>query len=235
MKGLYDTTKKLAGKFRNPERPVRDKTGRQIVGEEQQRKRWIQHFEELLNRPPPQNRPEILPAAQDLDIEGGTLTRDETRMAITQLKSGKTAGPDSIPCEALKTDIETTVNMSYPLFKKMWEVEEVPLDWKEGYLIKLPKKGNLSNCTNYRGITLLDVSGKVFNRALLNRMKDEVGTKFRDQQAGFRKDRSCVDQIATLWIIIEQSCEWKSPLFINFVDFEKAFDSVDRDTLWKLL
>ena len=66
-------------------------------------------------------------------------------------------------------------------------------------------------------------------------MKDEIDTKFRDQQAGFRKDRSCVDQIATLRIIIEQSCEWNSPLFVNFVDFEKAFDSVDRDTLWKLL
>ena len=69
------------------------------------------------------------------------------------------------------------------------------LDWKEVYHIKLPKKGDFSNCTNYREITLLDASGKVFNRALLNRMKDEVDTKFRDQQAGFR---SCVDQIATL-------------------------------------
>ena len=111
----------------------------------------------------------------------------------------------------------------------------MPLDWKEAYLIKLPKTGDHSNCINYRGITLLDVSGKVFNRALLNRMKDVVDTKFRDQQAGFRKNRSCVDQIATLRIIIEQSCEWNSPLFINFVDFKKAFDSVDRDALWKLL
>jgi len=134
-----------------------------------------------------------------------------------------------------EADIETTADMLYLLFEKIWEVEEVPLDWKEGYLIKLPKKGGLSNCTNYRAITLQDVSGKVFNRALLNRMKDEVDTKFGDQQAGFRKDRSCVDQIATLRIIIKQSCEWNSPLFISFVDFEEAFDSVDRDTLWKLL
>ena len=214
---------------------MKDKTGRQIVGEEQQRKRWVEHFEELLNRPPPQNPPVILPAAQDLDMESGPLTRDEIRMAIRQLNSGKAPGPDGIPCEALKADIETTVYMLYPLFEKIWEVEEVPLDWKEGYLIKLSKKGDLSNCTNYRGITLLDVSGKVFNWVLLNRMKDEIDTKFRDQQAGFRKDRSCVDQIATLRIIIEQSCEWNFPLFINFVDFEKAFDSVDRDTLWKLL
>ena len=105
----------------------------------------------------------------------------------------------------------------------------MPLDWKDGYLIKLPKKEDLSNCTNRRGITLLDVPRKVFNRALVNRMKDEV------EQAGFRKDRSCVDQIVTLRVIIEQYCERNSPLFINFVNFGKAFDSVERDTLWKLL
>ena len=127
MKGLYDTTKKLAGKFGNPERLVKDKTDRQIVGKEQQRKRWVEHFEELLNRPPPQNPSDILQAAQDLDIESGTLTRDEIRMAIRQLKSGKAAAPDGIPCEALKADIETTVDMLYPLFEKIWRLEEVPL------------------------------------------------------------------------------------------------------------
>ncbi|VDO56161.1 unnamed protein product [Schistosoma margrebowiei] len=73
-------------------------------------------------------------------------------MAIRQIKSGKAAGPDSIPAEALKADV-----------------------------------------------------------------------------------RSCTDQIATLRIIVEQSIEWNSSLYINFIDYEKAFDSVDRTTLWKLL
>ena len=59
--------------------------------------------------------------------------------------------------------------------------------------------------------------------------------QLRDQQAGFRRNRSCADQIASLRIIIEQSLEWNSPLYINFIDYEKAFDSVDRQTLWKLL
>ena len=88
---------------------MKDKTGRQIVGEEQQRKRWVEHFEELLNRPAPQNPCDILPAAEDLDIESGTLTRDEIRMTIRQLKSGKAAEPHGIPCKAPKADINTTV------------------------------------------------------------------------------------------------------------------------------
>ena len=77
---------------------------------------------------------------------------------------------------------------------------------------------------------LLSVPGKV-----LNRMKEVVDPKLRDQQAGFRRNRSCANQIASLRIIVEQSLEWNSPLYINFIDYEKAFDSVDRETLWKLL
>lgn len=91
----------------------------------------------------------------------------------------------------------------------------------------MPKKGDLTNCGNYRGITLLSTPGKVFNRIILERMKDVVNDKLRDNQAGFRKNRSCIDQIATLRIIVEQSMEWSSPLLINFVDYEKAFDSID--------
>ena len=82
---------------------------------------------------------------------------------------------------------------------------------------------------------LLSVTGKVLNRILLVRMRTAVDILLRDQQEGFRKDRLCIDQICTLRVIIEQSLEWNSSLYVNFVDYEKAFDSVDRETLWKLL
>jgi len=98
-----------------------------------------------------------------------------------------------------------------------------------------PKKDDLSSCSNYRGITLLFIPGKVFNLVLLNRTKDAIDPQFHEQQAGFRKNRSCTNQIATLHIILEQSLDWDSPLYINFVDYEKAVDSMDRQTLWKLL
>ena len=176
-------------------------------------------FEELLNRPTPLAPPDIQPANVDLPIDCNKPTREEIKRAIKQLQNGKAVGPDNIPAEALKADVETMVERFYSLFEKIWEEEQVPSDWKEGYLIKIPKKGDLSNCGNYRGITLLSIPGKVFNRIVLNRMKDEVDTKLRDHQAGFRKDRSCTDQIATLQIIVEQSLEWNTPLYINFIDY----------------
>ena len=82
---------------------------------------------------------------------------------------------------------------------------------------------------------MLSIPGKVFCRILLERMKYSVDEALRENQAGFRKGRSCTDHIATLRIILEQSEEWNSPLIMNFVDYEKAFDSVDRNTLWKLM
>ena len=102
-------------------------------------------------------------------------------------------------------------------------------------MIKLPKKGDLRDYSNYSGSMLLSVPGKVLNRVILDRVKDAVDPQLRDQQAGFHRNRSCADQISSLRIIFEQSLEWNSPLHINFIDYEKAFDSVDRQTLWKLL
>ena len=235
MRELFATIKKLSGKFTKPERPVKDKDGNNIPNEEQQRSRWKEHFEELLNRPEPRNPPDIEAADIDLLIDCNTPTKAEIYMAIKQLRNGKAPGPDGIPAEALKIDLETSVEMLYPLFMKIWEEEQVPSEWKEGYLIKIPKKGDLSSCSNYRGITLLSIPSKVFNHVLLNRIKNAVDPMLRDQQAGFRTNRSCTDQIATLRIILEQSLEWNSPLYVNFVDYEKAFDSLDRQTLWRLL
>ena len=235
MKQLYDITRKLAGKYKNTDRPIKDKNGNVLTSDEDQLKRWREHFEELLNRPPPQNPPDIAPAEEVLQINCERPSKAEIEKAIHHMKKGKASGPDKIPAEAIQADIETSTEILHDLFGKIWEQEEIPTEWKEGYLVKLPKKDDMQECKNYIGIMLLSVPGKVLNRITLDRLKTGVDAKLRDHQAGFRKDRSCTDQIATLRIIVEQSMEWDSSLYINFVDYEKAFDSLDRDTLWKLL
>ncbi|VDP19536.1 unnamed protein product [Schistosoma margrebowiei] len=73
-----------------------------------------------------------------------------------------------------------------------------------------------------------------FPTVLLNWIKDLVDTQLRGQQTGFRKDRSCTDQFAKIRTIFEQSIERNSSLYINFLDYDKAFDSVDRRSLWDL-
>ncbi|VDP59986.1 unnamed protein product [Schistosoma curassoni] len=235
MRQLYDTTKKLSGNHRKPKRPVKSKEGKVITNIEEQQNRWVEHFKELLNRPAPLNPPNNEAAPTHLPINVGPPTIEEISMAIRQIKSGKAAEPDNISAEALKADVAVTAKILNILFSNIWNEEQVPTYWKERHLIKIPKKGNLSMCDNYRGITHLSIPGRVFNRLLFNRMKNSVDVQLRDQQAGFRKNRSCTDEIKTLWIIVEQSIEWNPSLYINFIDYEKAFDSVDRTTLWKFL
>ena len=235
MKRLYEITRTLSGKTTNPSRPVKDKNGNAISGEEDQRTRWAEHFKEMLNRPAPSVPPDIPPPTELLDINTNPPTKTEVTKAIKSLKSGKAAGPDGIPPEALKADIQTSTDMLHPLLNKIWEQERVPEDWKTGHLVKLPKKGDLSSCNNWRGIMLLSIPGKVLTRIILERLKNALDKTLREEQAGFRHDRSCTDHIATMRIIIEQSLEWQTPLYTVFIDFQKAFDSVDRDVIWRLM
>ncbi|VDO62056.1 unnamed protein product [Schistosoma margrebowiei] len=154
MRKLYDTTKKVAGNYRKPERPVKSKEGEVITNIEEQQNRWVGHFKELLKRPAPLNPPNVEAAPTDLQINVGSPTVEEVSKAIRQIKSGKAVEPDNIPTEALKADVAATARILHILFSKIWDEEQVPEDWK-GILTKIPKKGDLSKCDNYRGITLL--------------------------------------------------------------------------------
>ena len=137
-KRLYEITRTLSGKRSNPSRPVKDKNGNTISGEEEQRARWAEHFMETLNRPAPSVPPDIPPPTELLDIITNPPTKAEVTKAIKSLKSGKAAGPDRIPPEALKADVQTSAEMIHQLLYKIWEQERVPEDWKKGHLVKLP-------------------------------------------------------------------------------------------------
>lgn len=121
MRILYQTTKTLTGKFGKPEVPVKDKEGNTVFGKEAQAKRWKEHFENLLNRPPPSQPPDILPARNNLHINCDPPSKEEITSAIKRLNIGKAPGPDEIPPEALRADAENTAGALQPLFKKIWE------------------------------------------------------------------------------------------------------------------
>ena len=196
--------------------------------------RWREHFQTVLNHVEPLNPPEVEPN-DELNIKTGRITRIEIKNAIKKLKNGKAAGCDNIPPEAIKAGEDTSEEVLLDLCNRIWSEEKMPEGWKKGLLIKLPKKGDLSYCKNWRGIMLLNMASKVFCRVILEHIKTALDGKLREEQAGFRAGRSCTDEIATLRIIVEQSIEWQSSLYINFIDFEKAFDSISREVLWKLL
>ena len=113
-------------------------------------------------------------ASEVLEVNCERPDREEIRKAISLLKKGKAPGPDEIPAEAIKADIETSIEMLYDLIGEICDTDEIPIGWQEGYLVKIPKKGDLQECKNYRGIMPLSVPGKVLNRIILERLKNEV-------------------------------------------------------------
>jgi hypothetical protein len=111
----------------------------------------------------------------------------------------------------------------------------LPDELKKGILIKFLKKGDLSNCNNWRGVTLPSLPSKILSRIIRNRIKGYIDNKLRREEMGFQKGRSCIGQVNTLRIILEQFNEFQSPLYLIFIDFEKAFDSINKNKMWNAI
>ena len=118
----------------------------------------------------------------------------------------------------------------------VYDNEAIPDAWKRGTITKRPKKGNLSEYSNWRGITLLSITSKVFCRINLQYITTAVDKLPRQEQAGFGKGKSYIDHILVLLQqILEQSHEWNRSLYVVFVVFEKAFKSLHRPSFWNIL
>jgi len=232
---VYKITKTLTGGFTNSSTIVKDKNGNALTKNEEQLERWAEHFEEILNRPDPEEEAAVEDMGFHIEMKRGSITQHEIIEAIKQTKGNKAPGEDKITSDMLKADPRESAKHLVELFNKVWEEERVPDSWKKGVIVKLPKKGDLTHCGNWRGINLLSVPGKIFCRVLLSRMKQSIERVLREEQAGFRSGRSCTDQIFILRTIVEQSLEWNSSLYINYIDYEKAFDSIHHPSLWKIL
>ena len=107
-------------------------------------------------------------------------------------------------------------------------------DWKPGIIVRISEKGDLSDCANWRGITLLSVTGEIMSNIINNRLKDATFSVLCEEHAGFREERGCADQFFLLRHTIEQCKKSRKSLVLNFVDFRKEFDCMQRPTMWKV-
>ena len=114
----------------------------------------------------------------------------------------------------------------------------IPQKFKDASIIHLFKrKGNPQVCDNHRGISLLKIAGKILARVLLNRLNEhfEKSVLLPESQSGFRKDRGTIDMIFTARQLQEKCQEQNVDLYMSFVGLTKAFDTVSREGLWKIM
>ena len=112
MREFYNTTKKLSARYQLTEKPIKDKEGKTLTSAEEQLKRWVKHFSELLNRPAPEDPPDIPPAKIELPINCGKPTRQEIRNAVQSLKDGRAAGPDDFLQKPLRYTLAPPLKLS---------------------------------------------------------------------------------------------------------------------------
>ena len=146
---------------------------------------------------------------------------------------GKSCGEDGVTPEVLKRcNIDSTILdfCNDALLKR-----EKPEQWAMLNIVPIPKAGDLSLPGNYRGISLSSIVAKTYNRMILNRIRPELDKRLRINQNGFRTGRTTTSQILALRRIIEGVKEYNIPAVITFIDFCKAFDTIHRGKMLRIL
>ena len=119
------------------------------------------------------------------------------------------------------------------LFNLVWDNDFAPTYWREGLMVRLFKKRDREDPSIYRGITLLNVVGKLYRRLINNHLLKylESKDKLHEGQGGFRSGSSCIDNLFSLNQLSEGRMKTGKSKCI-FLDIKKAYDTVWRDGLW---
>nr|VZI39845.1 unnamed protein product [Spirometra erinaceieuropaei] len=239
-KNFFSVIKAVYGPPTKGTAPLHSADGSTLLTEKTQiLQRWAEHFRGVLNRPSVISDAAIarLPQVEtnaDLDLPPSL---QETIRAVQQLSSGKAPGSDAIPAEVYKHGGPLLMDHLTALFQEMWRQGEVPQDFKDANIVHLYKrKGNRQVCDNHRGISLLNIAGKIFARILLNRLNNHLEQGLLpESQCGFRRHRGTTDMIFAARQLQEKCQEMRTHLYSTFVDLTKAFDTVNREGLWKIM
>jgi hypothetical protein len=117
----------------------------------------------------------------------------------------------------------------------MWTKEELPQQWKKSIIVPIHKKGDMTDCNNYKGISLLSTAYKILSNILLARLTPYVSEVIGDHQCGFHCNRSTTDQIFYIQQILEKKWEYNGTVHQLFIDFKKAYGSVKREVIYNIL
>ena len=202
---------------------------------------WKEYFNKLLNdagdqtniEPPDEHTPDIPTFELILDR---VITLEELRKALMLLKNHKAPGCDRITAEYLKAFAESFGDILLKIMQKVFSKHIYPSEWTSNFLKPIYKKGETTDTDNYRGLAIGTAMAKLYSLILLGRLTEFVTKKelISANQIGFMTCTS--DHIFLLQTIIEKVVKKnKRKLYAVFIDFKKAYDTVDRGKLFKRL
>ena len=223
---------------------IRDEEGRLLRDKGRIREKWVRFFRSPLNSKSnmidadiPKRLPQH-PVASALGIEP---TVEEIATAMKAMANAKAVGPDGLSAELLKLGLQQDRTILRELHRRLtiliWRQGKVPQQWKDAVITVLHKKGDKTECRNYRGISLVSHAGKILLKVVARRLSANCEAKglLPEEKYGFRPDRSTTDMMFVVRRLQEVGRKAGVSLHMCFVDLQKAYDTVDRTLLWQVL
>ena len=208
------------------EKPVRNDAGVMCLDEASKHEAWKEHYSRLSNVEFDWD-PDSLSEAFPVEGPAPQISLEQVIKSIGEMKNGKAAGPSQIIAEMLKASGEGGAVLIRDLISSIMWHEKIPADWEESIVVSLYKgKGDALDRGNYRGLKLLDQVMKVLERTLESFLRQQVC--INDMQFGFMPGRGTTDAIFFMRQLQEKYLAANKPLYMSFVDLEKAFDRVPR-------
>jgi hypothetical protein len=166
----------------------------------------------------------------DLDKD---FSESEIRSAVFSQNNNKTPGIDNLPGEVFKASYEYISPFLLALYNRIYSSGEYPTSWGDGIITPIFKKGDANDASNYRAINLINIVAKIYSQLLLNRITDwsKKYDKLVPNQFGFQKQKSITDCMFILQSVISKTLNAGQKLYTIFIDYEKAFDKIDRSYL----
>ena len=190
---LKDSLKDRAGRRPMNSTAVRKINGEMCKGPEETLNHWKEHLISLLNISSDVSE-EVLDDVPQLPLDLPP-SEEEILEALNSFSGNKSGDKNGVLPEMLKCCGEGIMEYLLKLFNRMWQERTVPQELKDPLIVSIPKKGDLSSCDNWIGISLLDVAGKVFTKTLQKRLQTVAKGVLPDALCGFRSDRGCIDMI----------------------------------------
>ena len=171
----------------------------------------------------------------DLQLSDITLDVEEVINSLTNLDVSKAGGPDGIPARLLKECSRQIAPSLCSLFNDSLRSGHIPSEWKSADVTPVHKKNSKNEAANYRPISLLPIISKTLERCIYWRFYNHVEHFISPSQHGFLRNRSCVTQLLSSFHSIGHDLDTNTQTDILYMDFAKAFDSVDHNILLEKL
>jgi Reverse transcriptase (RNA-dependent DNA polymerase) len=181
-----------------------------------------------------EDRKTIEPCLLNID-EVDEISVGELLFAIKSMKNNKAPGSDELPVDLLKVCSENGLENLTKIFNLILRTEEIPEKWCESNIILIHKNGDKSDITNYRPISLISHLCKLFMKIVMFRIGKQLDSHQPPEQAGFRSNFSTTDHVFTLNQLVEKCNEFNKTIFFAFIDYQKAFDTLEHPYIWKAL